>query len=118
MNQELENIKNELSILMMRVDEFAAKQSEQGEFTFTKEQLIKFSRMVIDHVMDEAKEKMKEFEVDDSYVELDLYNREIEVNIDNDGIQSSLVSDLENVDWSNDDDLFDMVKEKIDEMDK
>jgi hypothetical protein len=109
MKNELENIKNELSELMIRVDGLMAKQSEQGEFSFTKEQLIDFAKVLIDKTVETIHEQLRDINLDEDVVELEMsYDRCIEVSID-----QRMVADAarDTIDINTDDD--DVVFEQI-----
>ena len=112
MKNELENIKTELNALMSRVDGLMAKQSEQGEFNFTKEQLIEFVKLLIDKTVETVHEQLLDVNLDEDAVELEMsYDRRIEVNIDQ---RMFTESARDKIDINTDDD--DVVFEQIEDV--
>ncbi len=81
---ELENLKIDLFALVERVS--ALSTQNEGTFTFTKEQLLSYSKFLIDETIENIKTNIEnDLDEDclDEAIELELdYNRAIEVSID------------------------------------
>ena len=84
---------------------------ERGEdivASFTKQELIEYTRTIQERILKTVKEAVKGSGVDiESYVEFDLYNRTIEINVDDDSIYSEIVSNIENAFETDDDSIWD-----------
>jgi hypothetical protein len=85
---------------------------EQGEdlivASFTKNALIEYTRLIQERALEAAKTAVKGSGVDiESYVELDLYSRTIEINVDDDSIYSEIVSSIEDAFETDDDSVWD-----------
>jgi hypothetical protein len=75
---------------------------------FTKDSLIEYTREIQSRALEAAKEAVKGSGVDiESYVELDLYSRTIEINVDDDSIYSEINSSIEDAFETDDDSVFD-----------
>jgi hypothetical protein len=81
---ELENLKIDLFALVERVSTLSTQ--NEGTFTFTKEQLLSYSKFLIDETIENIKTNIEnDLDEDclDEAIELELdYNRAIEVSID------------------------------------
>ena len=85
---------------------------EQGEdlivASFTKNALIEYTRLIQERALEAAKTAVKGSGVDiESYVELDLYSRTIEINVDDDSIYSEINSSIEDAFETDDDSVWD-----------
>jgi hypothetical protein len=85
---------------------------ERGEdlivASFTKNALIEYTRLIQERALEAAKTAVKGSGVDiESYVELDLYSRTIEINVDDDSIYSEIVSSIEDAFETDDDSVWD-----------
>ena len=85
---------------------------EQGEdlivASFTKNALIEYTRLIQERALEAAKTAVKGSGVDiESYVELDLYSRTIEINVDDDSIYSEIISSIEDAFETDDDSVWD-----------
>jgi hypothetical protein len=94
---ELENLKIELFNLVERVS--ALSTQNEGTFTFTKEQLLSYSKFLINEAVEnittDIKSEINEELLDES-IEIGIgYNREIEVTIDERAFQHQIISVVE-----------------------
>jgi hypothetical protein len=94
---ELENLKIDLFALVERVS--ALSTQNEGTFTFTKEQLLSYSKFLINEAVDSIttgiKSEINEELLDES-IEIGIgYNREIEVTIDERAFQHQIISVVE-----------------------
>lgn len=97
MNQErLEKIKAELEEQITRVNAILAENKE-GTFTFTKKQLIDFTRNLVDSVVDNIKEQIDDMDVDEGVVELDFdsYDNRINISIDEKAVRDAAKDSIE-----------------------
>jgi hypothetical protein len=75
---------------------------------FTKDSLIEYTRTIQERALEAAKEAIKGSGVDiESYVEFDLYGRELQVEVDDDSIYSEIISNIEDAFETDDDSIFD-----------
>jgi hypothetical protein len=75
---------------------------------FTKDSLIEYTREIQERALEAAKEAIKGSGVDiESYVEFDLYGRELQVEVDDDSIYSEIISNIEDAFETDDDSVFD-----------
>jgi hypothetical protein len=66
------------------------------KYTFTEQQLIEFTKELSSRALDAAKEAITSSGVDmESYVELDLNDREISIEVDCTGICNEIISNVE-----------------------
>lgn len=76
--------------------------------SFTKDALIEYTRTIQERALAAAKEAVKGSGVDiESYIELDLYGREINIEIDEDNIYSEINSSIEDAFETDDDSVWD-----------
>ena len=116
MKNELENIKTELNALMSRVDGLMAKQSEQGEFNFTKEQLIEFVKLLIDKTVETVHEQLLDVNLDEDAVELEMsYDRRIEVSIDQ-RMVTEAARDTIDINTIDNDEIFEQIETTLKDM--
>jgi len=75
---------------------------------FTKDSLIEYTRTIQERALEAAKEAVKVSGVNmEAYVELDIYDRNIEVNVDDDSIYSEINSNIEDAFETDDDSVYD-----------
>jgi hypothetical protein len=75
---------------------------------FTKDSLIEYTREIQSRALEAAKEAVKGSGVDiESYISLDLYDREIQIEVDEDNIYSEINSSIEDAFETDDDSVFD-----------
>jgi hypothetical protein len=75
---------------------------------FTRDSLIEYTRTIQERALEAAKEAIKGSGVDiESYVEFDLYGRELQVEVDDDSIYSEIISNIEDAFETDDDSIFD-----------
>jgi hypothetical protein len=75
---------------------------------FTKDSLIEYTREIQSRALEAAKEAVKGSGVDiESYIDLDLYGREINIEVDEDSIYSEINSHIEDIFATDDDSVFD-----------
>jgi hypothetical protein len=75
---------------------------------FTKDSLIEYTRTIQERALEAAKEAVKGSGVNmEAYVELDIYDRNIEVNVDDDSIYSEINSNIEDAFETDDDSIWD-----------
>jgi hypothetical protein len=94
---ELENLKIELFNLVERVSTLSTQ--NEGTFTFTKEQLLSYSKFLINEAVENIttgiKSEINEELLDES-IEIGIgYNREIEITIDERAFQHQIISVVE-----------------------
>ena len=76
--------------------------------SFTKDALIEYTREIQERVMNGVEEAIKGSGVDiESYIELDLYGREINIEVDEDSIYSEIISNVKDIFETDDDSIFD-----------
>ena len=76
--------------------------------SFTKNALIEYTREIQERMMNVVEVAIKGSGVDiESYVELDLYNREINIEVDEDSIYSEIISNVKDIFETDDDSIFD-----------
>ena len=89
------------------------------KYTFTEAQLVEFTQMLMDQALNAAKESIRDSGVDmESYVELDIYDRNIEVSVDDVNIYKEIISNLEDAFGMDDDDIKDQMKSIFDHINK
>jgi hypothetical protein len=99
---ELEKIKSDIAQLVNRIDELQNK-SDEDVFIFNKEQLLKYTMSILEQNVDEIKTTIRGIDFDgDEFVELDMNGGgrygggySIEINIDNDAIQHTVVNEID-----------------------
>jgi len=75
---------------------------------FTKDSLIEYTREIQSRALEAAKEAVKGSGVDiESYISLDLYDWEIQIEVDEDNIYSEINSSIEDAFETDDDSVFD-----------
>jgi len=75
---------------------------------FTKDSLIEYTRAIQERALEAAKEAVKGSGVDiESYIDLDLYGKTIDINIDEDSIYSEINSSIEDAFETDDDSVYD-----------
>jgi hypothetical protein len=94
---ELENLKIDLFALVERVSTLSTQ--NEGTFTFTKEQLLSYSKFLINEAVESIttgiKSEINEELLDES-IEIGIgYNREIEITIDERAFQYQIISTIE-----------------------
>ena len=76
--------------------------------SFTKDALIEYTRTIQERALEAAKEAVKGSGVDiESYIELDVYGREIQIEVDEDSIYSEIISNVKDIFETDDDSVFD-----------
>ena len=76
--------------------------------SFTKDALIEYTREIQERVMNGVEEAIKGSGVDiESYIDLDLYGREINIEVDEDSIYSEIISNVKDIFETDDDSVFD-----------
>ena len=76
--------------------------------SFTKEELIEYTREIQSRALEAVKEAVKGSGVDiESYVSLDLYDREIQIEVDEDNIYREINSNIEDAFETDDDSIWD-----------
>jgi hypothetical protein len=76
--------------------------------SFTKNALIEYTREIQERMMNGVEEAIKGSGVDiESHVELDLYGREINIEVDEDSIYSEIISNVKDIFETDDDSVFD-----------
>jgi len=100
---ELEKIKSEITKLVVRVDEMETK-SNEDVFIFNKEQLLEYTKKIIEHNIHELKTLTRGMEFTDECVELEMNGGggyrsgySIEINIDNDAIQHTFIDEIDDL---------------------
>ena len=76
--------------------------------SFTKNALIEYTCTIQERVMNGVEEAIKGSGVDiESYIDLDLYGREINIEVDEDSIYSEIISNVKDIFETDDDSVFD-----------
>lgn len=76
--------------------------------SFTKNALIEYTREIQERMMNGVEEAIKGSGVDiESHVELDLYDREINIEVDEDSIYSEIISNVKDIFETDDDSVWD-----------
>ena len=94
---ELENLKIDLFALVERINVLSTK--NEGTFSFTKEQLLSYSKFLINEAVESIttgiKSEINE-ELLDEAIEIGIgYSREIEITIDERAMQNQIISVVE-----------------------
>ena len=122
--ETMEHIINEVGMrdqmikqLTPQDDTVELKRGEDIVASFTKQELIEYTRTIQERILKTAKEAVKGSGVDiESYVELDLYNRTIEITVDDDSIYSEIASNIEDAFFTDDDSIWDEATNVIRDM--
>jgi hypothetical protein len=112
---KIEQIKTEIDDLNKRFDEII--KNELSQYTFTEDDLVTLIKGIIDNdrkcIGVEINYQIDNIEFDNDMVELDLRDREIEINID-DHIARSIVKDNIDIDTEIDEsELLEIIKNEI-----
>ena len=107
--ETMENIINQAGMRDQMVKQLVTNQQELTVVTsFTKEELIEYTREIQSRVLEAVKEAVKGSGVDiESYVSLDLYDREIQIEVDEDNIYREINSNIEDAFETDDDSIWD-----------
>jgi hypothetical protein len=113
--ETMEHIINEVGMRDQMIKQLTSQDDivelERGEdivASFTKQELIEYTRTIQERALEAAKEAVKGSCVDiESYVELDLYGLNIKMEVDDDSIYSEIVSNIEDVFETDDDSIWD-----------
>lgn len=105
----MENIINQAGMRDQMVKQLITNQQELTVVTsFTKEELIEYTREIQSRALEAVKEAVKGSGVDiESYVSLDLYDREIQIEVDEDNIYREINSNIEDAFETDDDSIWD-----------
>jgi hypothetical protein len=108
----MEWIINQVGMRDQMVKQLVTNKEEMNEdlivASFTKNALIEYTRLIQARALAATTEAIKSSGVDfESYVELDLYDKNIEVSVDDDDIYSEIVSNVEDVFETDDDSVWD-----------
>ena len=122
--ETMEHIINEVGMRDQMIKQLTPQDDtvelERGEdivASFTKQELIEYTRTIQERALKTAKEAVKGSGVDiESYVELDLYNRTIEITVDDDSIYSEIASNIEDAFFTDDDSIWDEATNVIKDM--
>lgn len=102
MVKQLVTNQQELTVDEINVDD------ETVVTSFTKEELIEYTREIQSRALEAVKEAVKGLGVDiESYVSLDLYDREIQIEVDEDNIYREINSNIEDAFETDDDSIWD-----------
>jgi len=94
----IEQIKKDMIELTERISKVEAADAADGTFTFTKEQLLKFARLIESGLIEDIKEEIMNSDVDvEEHIEIefDSYNKQISLDIDNERINRSFADAIE-----------------------
>ena len=118
--ETMENIINQAGMRDQMVKQLVTNQQELTVVTsFTKEELIEYTREIQSRALEAVKEAVKGSGVDiESYVSLDLYDREIQIEVDEDNIYMEINSNIEDAFETDDDSIWDEATDVIDFMSK
>ena len=107
--EAMEYIINEVGMRDQMVKQLITNQQELTVVTsFTKEELIEYTREIQSRALEAVKEAVKGSGVNmEAYVELDIYDRNIEVSVDDDSIYSEINSNIEDVFETDDNSVWD-----------
>jgi len=118
--ETMENIINQAGMRDQMVKQLVTNQQELTVVTsFTKEELIEYTREIQSRALEAVKEAVKGSGVDiESYISLDLYDREIQIEVDEDNIYREINSNIEDAFETDDDSIWDEATDVIDFMSK
>lgn len=107
--ETMEYIINEVGMRDQMIKQLVTNQQELTVVTsFTKEELIEYTRSIQERALEAAKEAIKGSGVDiESHVELDLYGKTIDVSIDEDSVYDEIISNIEDAFETDDDSVWD-----------
>lgn len=107
--ETMENIINQAGMRDQMVKQLVTNQQELTVVTsFTKEELIEYTREIQSRALEAVKEAVKGSGIDiESYVSLDLYDREIQIEVDEDNIYREINSNIEDAFETDDDSIWD-----------
>lgn len=111
--ETMEHIINEVGMRDQMIKQLVTNKEEMNDddvivASFTKDALIEYTRTIQERALEAAKEAVKRSGVDiESYVELDLYSRTIEMNVDDDSIYNEIISNIEDAFETDDDSIWD-----------
>jgi len=107
--ETMENIINQAGMRDQMVKQLVTNQQELTVVTsFTKEELIEYTREIQSRALEAVKEAVKGSGVDiESYISLDLYDREIQIEVDEDNIYMEINSNIEDAFETDDDSIWD-----------
>ena len=107
--ETMENIINQSGMRDQMVKQLITNQQELTVVTsFTKEELIEYTREIQSRALEAVKEAVKGSGVDiESYISLDLYDREIQIEVDEDNIYREINSNIEDAFETDDDSIWD-----------
>ena len=103
--ESLEQIKKQLDQLTIIVNKF--DQQPQTEYTFTKQQMVDFVRNVTDQVIEAVKADIRNVDLDEGVVDIELNGREIEVDLDSRAIIDEVIDNI--VESFTDDEIQDTI---------
>lgn len=105
----MEYIINQVGMRDQMVKQLVTNQQELTVVTsFTKEELIEYTREIQSRALEAVKEAVKGSGVDiESYVSLDLYDREIQIEVDENNIYREINSNIEDAFETDDDSIWD-----------
>ena len=107
--EAMEYIINEVGMRDQMIKQLVTNQQELTVVTsFTKEELIEYTREIQSRALEAVKEAVKGSGIDiESYVSLDLYDREIQIEVDEDNIYREINSNIEDAFETDDDSIWD-----------
>lgn len=121
--ETMENIINQAGMRDQMVKQLITDKEEMGDgiivASFTKDALIEYTSAIQERALKAVKEAIKGSGVDiESYIELDLYGKTIEVSLNEDDVYDEIISNVEEVFEIDDDSVWDEVTNVITFMSK
>ena len=116
--ETMENIINQAGMRDQMVKQLITDKEEMGDgiivASFTKDALIEYTSAIQERALKAVKEAIKGSGVDiESYIELDLYGKTIEVSLNEDDVYDEIISNVEEVFEIDDDSVWDEVTNVI-----
>ena len=96
----MEHIINQVNMRDQMIKQLVTNKEEMNDSvivaSFTKEALIEYTSAIQERALEAVKEAIKGSGVDiESYIDLDLYGKTIDINIDEDEIYNEIISNVE-----------------------
>jgi hypothetical protein len=111
---QLDQLKQDLATLAERINK--ATEIADGQVHLTKEQLKKLISIVQEQTIEYIKDEIKNTNLDgDDYVSLDLYDREIQVDLDSHSLLREINDNIDSPDEATDSELDDLMNKIIEQ---
>lgn len=95
----VESIKQQIAEMESKLNELNSQVqsigSSTGDYVFTHDEMLKFMNSFIKQMESHITEQIEDLNFGDDYVSLDLYDKQIEVNVDSDQIVRDTVNSID-----------------------